>query len=1185
MISIYSENNTNYENNGDATLVPIKCDLELNINGSWQLSLEHPYDEEERYKYIVEGAVIQADVLCVEELTVTKQRFRIYNYSKNLHSVSAIAFPIAMESTYDAPVDNVVFDNQSGTQVFAKLQEYSNKYTFSTNISARKSASYSNTNVNEIIAGNEGFIETWGGEIVYDNLNYKVLAEIGDEDAGFRIEYGKNLTDIEYEVDDSGLATRLYPISNDKIRLNGNGYVESARVSDYPVAHSRFIDTPYTLIDDDLLSPSRTAQQTRASQSAISTSADTTSHSAYATALEGGYQPDYIKYIKSDIISAIITMSLSGIVSEKFYNLASKTITDAMAWLGNLEQPAWEWITRKGWYYGTNNADGSMKNYAINQYIYSYSKGKWYHFAESGLMDYDQSQMSQETIDLYNTYAWHQDDTGWYYGDGVSGSGNFFRNCWVENSDGTHDWVGDDGYSVPERRDTEAWAWTQLDGWMYGESLTRYAKNEYVEIDKYLEYFGSDGYWHDWERVKADEMGWYQVNDATSPHNGKWWYGSKGRNYAHNEFVYVKVDGQWKEWWYDEEGWYDESSSGDSSYDWHGDATSGYWFGEEDASTEDKSKYLHDCWAYIDDGTSEFGTYYWFNSNGYISGDATLAKRDWAWGDITDEVTGKHWFGNRDKSFNRIWISNQWLEIDGEWYYFDENGYVVSENTSKANAIAVFTSGMAALTTTVNAEKTNLYNLLYDLMTEYCEKCYAEGMDLPAITISVNLADLSNTVEYADFADLEKVKLGDSVLVIDAERNIEYTSRVVGLTYDCINQYNANVVIGKPSASIQQIVGNASGTPVSAGGIDTTALEAQLSTKVSDVRYKGSSLVNNGVAVLDNVGTKVVANPEGTPTADLTKLRVEDEIYSIPQGGGGGGNVVDMGETEYAGITPEEDTAYFVYGDGESRLDENYNYYTYNGQTGQIIVRVYHEGQSDEEIVWFFHGYSQPAGDMAIPSNLLPYYKVTTNQNAFSYLTGTTTRNGYVIIWRDKTIAVTYVSTSSYSTDVVDAVIVMGSGVNQDNPYTSPYVNVVSDLKSRYIYFNNKEYANKLKAYSTTPKVVAKDTDGNNIYEVYYEYQGEAGTTNFVVVDNLPIPSGKTLADLKIVSSKVTYLPANTNTWYEGNFYGTSNYYYYYYIQRSSDTYGKKYTLTIRTTKGSSQSNPTNLIAIIRYKF
>ena len=1057
MISIYSENNTNYENNGDATLVPIKCDLELNINGSWQLSLEHPYDEEERYKYIVEGAVIQADVLCVEELTVTKQRFRIYNYSKNLHSVSAIAFPIAMESTYDAPVDNVVFDNQSGTQVFTKLQEYSNKYTFSTNISARKSASYSNTNVNEIIAGNEGFIETWGGEIVYDNLNYKVLAEIGDEDAGFRIEYGKNLTDIEYEVDDSGLATRLYPISNDKIRLNGNGYVESARASDYPVVHSRFIDTPYTLIDDDLLSPSRTAQQTRASQSAISTSANTTSHSAYTSALNAGYQPDYIKYIKDDIISAIITMSLSGIVSEEFYNLASKTITDAMAWLGNLEQPAWEWR-------------GSYKN-------------------------------------------------GWWYGN-------------------------DDGY----------------------------AKNMYLQIGKAWEYFGNDGIWQE-PAKDEEEWQWHQPAGSLGKR-----YGNFNKYFAHNTFVYITMDGTLKEYWFNDEGWYEADESGDSEWSWHGSGTSEdpYWFGEEGATSEDPKKYAHSTWLFID------GSYYFFDEFGYFTPGTELQDYRWDW----VKVDERFWFGNaEDSEYAATYLISQWAQIDGKWYYFDANGYVVSENTSKANAIAVFTSGMAALTTTVNAEKTNLYNLLYDLMTEYCEKCYAEGMDLPAITISVNLADLSNTVEYADFADLEKVKLGDSVLVIDAERNIEYTSRVVGLTYDCINQYNANVVIGKPSASIQQIVGNASGTPVSAGGIDTTALEAQLSTKVSDVRYKGSSLVNNGVAVLDNVGTKVVANPEGTPTTELTKLRVEDEIYSIPQGGGGGGNVVDMGETEYAGITPEEDTAYFVYGDGESRLDENYNYYTYNGQTGQIIVRVYHEGQSDEEIVWFFHGYSQPAGDMAIPSNLLPYYKVTTNQNAFSYLTGTTTRNGYVIIWRDKTIAVTYVSTSSYSTDVVDAVIVMGSGVNQDNPYTSPYVNVISDLKSRYIYFNNKEYVNKLKVYSTTPKVVAKDTDGNNIYEVYYEYQGEAGTTNFVVVDNLPIPSGKTLADLKIVSSKVSYLPANTNTWYEGNFYGTSNYYYYYYIQRSSDTYGKKYTLTIRTTKGSSQSNPTNLIAIIRYKF
>ena len=39
-----------------------------------------------------------------------------------------------------------------------------------------------------------------------------------------------------------------------------------------------------------------------------------------------------------------------------------------------------------------------------------------------------------------------------------------------------------------------------------------------------------------------------------------------------------------------------------------------------------------------------------------------------------------------------------------------------------------------------------------------------------------------------------------------------------------------------------------------------------------------------------SVGTTVVANPSGTATADLNKIQIGTDIYSIPSGGGGGGS-------------------------------------------------------------------------------------------------------------------------------------------------------------------------------------------------------------------------------------------------------------------------------------------------------
>lgn len=729
MICIYSQTNTNYEKNGDAVLNPISCTLTMTINGAWQLTLEQPYDAEEKYKIIKEGAVLRVDLECISELSTVRQLFRIYNFTKGMHSVTAIAFPIAMESTYDAPVDNLVIDNMTGAQVFAELQEYTDKYTLYTNVSATKSASYSNTNINEIIAsgGDNSFIKLWGGEILYDNLNYKVLQSLGNASADFRVEYGRNLTGITYQVDDSGLITRLYPISADNIRLDV-GYVQSDYAGLYPVIHSQFINVPYSLIEDDATSPSRTAKQTRTSMSAISTSANTTSHSAYETALDGGYQPDYIKSIRANIVSAIITQALNGVVSTDLYNLASKTITSAMNWMGGLEQPEWKW---------------------------------------------------------QGSYA-----DGWWYG----------------NSDG-------------------------------------YAKNQYMRIDKKWRYFGAQGYWEE-PKDDSEEWDWHQPVGSSGKR-----YGNYRKYFAHNEYVYITMDGTLKSYWFNEEGWYEADESGDSTWDWHGSGTAEdpYWFGEEGASADDERKYAHDCWLFID------GSLYFFDSFGYYATGTRMSDYQWDWVQ-SDE---RWWFGNAEnREYAATYLVSQWEKINGSWYYFDANGYVVAENTSRANAIAVFTSGMSALTTVCSAQKTTLYELLYDLMEEYCGKMFDQGIDFPTVTVTADMVDLSRTVDYADFAYLEKVNLGDSVEVIDSEHNISYSNRVVGITYDCIKKYNSVVTMGKAVASVQQIVGNANGTPAVSSGIDTSAISTQIGNMVKDVRFHGVSLVSNGIAILDDLESR-----------------------------------------------------------------------------------------------------------------------------------------------------------------------------------------------------------------------------------------------------------------------------------------------------------------------------------------
>lgn len=729
MINLYSINNTEYSKNGDATLQPLRCELTMAINGGWQLELELPYDKDEKWKLVEEGTVVRVTLGCVREQATVQQRFRVYDYRKTLTSLVAIAFPVAMESTQDAPIDNLVITNKTGVEAMALLQAKTNKYTLYTDITKRGTTSISNSNLNYAIASGESgcFIDVWGGECVYDNLTYKVLAQIGDKNnaSKYPVIYGRNMTGIDYERDDSGMVTRIYPISSDGIRLNGNGYVDSPIIHSYPIVHARFMSAPYQLVIDKETDNSATATATRTALAAIKTASMSPSHNITISLISGAVRVpfDYIKKHKSGdenqagIIDSVQAMATAEIYHETLKSKANKAIKDGM----------------------TDENNGAFV--VADKY-------------------------------LEKNWEWHEDTSvtphAWWYG-----------------------YEGD------------------------GDSV--YARNEYIKIGKYYEYFNDDGYWEEYKRIPSIDL--YHNDD------GSWSIGYKEGYYAHNEYVYMTVEGQMEEWWYDSDGWYVADSSGASDFGWHGDSSSGIWFGEEDAGSEDKSKYLHDCWAFID------GTYYFFDQYGYTDADPVHSLPDYPWGRQVDEKTGKEWFGNTNKSIGAKWLYNQWIKLDGDYYYVDSEGYVRNENDSVDAVVNAYVTGLASLKTVCNTQRDTLYALLYQQMTAWCNRQYEAGIDKPVVTIRVDMADLSKTDEYKDYAQLEKICLGDVVECIDSEHGINTQERVIGLTYDCIRGYNKNIVIGHTEASLGSILStNTSGGSVPSG-FDTSAIETALTTQ------------------------------------------------------------------------------------------------------------------------------------------------------------------------------------------------------------------------------------------------------------------------------------------------------------------------------------------------------------------
>ena len=76
-------------------MLPEDAFVSVELNGSWNLTMQHPIDQKGRWKYLEEGAVIKAPSFNGEQL------FRIYKKEKSEGGISVEAYPIFFDSKND----------------------------------------------------------------------------------------------------------------------------------------------------------------------------------------------------------------------------------------------------------------------------------------------------------------------------------------------------------------------------------------------------------------------------------------------------------------------------------------------------------------------------------------------------------------------------------------------------------------------------------------------------------------------------------------------------------------------------------------------------------------------------------------------------------------------------------------------------------------------------------------------------------------------------------------------------------------------------------------------------------------------------------------------------------------------------------------------------------------------------
>ncbi|HAT4337427.1 TPA: hypothetical protein I9092_002912 [Clostridium perfringens] len=237
-IEYYKGNNTNYEFDGDVTLVPNKAIFDITMNGICEIEINHPYDKEGRWKIINGNGVIKAPTPYSKG-----QLFVIYSIDKNMLTTGLkikarhIFFDLYYSTTEDIRAVNC------NCQRALNILFNGTKFTGHSNIKKINTCYFVKQNRIEAINGSNKdntIINRWGGEIFLDNFNVYINERIG-EDKGLEILYGTNMLDLGLKENRKDIVTRIKPVAFNGIRLP-ELFIDSPLISKYRIVYEKYIE-------------------------------------------------------------------------------------------------------------------------------------------------------------------------------------------------------------------------------------------------------------------------------------------------------------------------------------------------------------------------------------------------------------------------------------------------------------------------------------------------------------------------------------------------------------------------------------------------------------------------------------------------------------------------------------------------------------------------------------------------------------------------------------------------------------------------------------------------------------------------------------------------------------------------------------------------------------------------------
>lgn len=205
---LYPANATDFSTFGLGVLTDtISCEVTEERNGVFECLLKYPVIGQ-HYGLITKECIVKAK----PNDTANDQAFRIYRITKPLNGIVTIYGQHISYDLANVPVLPFATESRSPQLILSQLLAGDTRFTGWTDYSDAKSFSVAQPkSVRACLGGTEGsMLSQWHGEFEWDNFTVMFHSCRGQK-TGVVIEYGKNLTALEQDEDNSGVYTALLP--------------------------------------------------------------------------------------------------------------------------------------------------------------------------------------------------------------------------------------------------------------------------------------------------------------------------------------------------------------------------------------------------------------------------------------------------------------------------------------------------------------------------------------------------------------------------------------------------------------------------------------------------------------------------------------------------------------------------------------------------------------------------------------------------------------------------------------------------------------------------------------------------------------------------------------------------------------------------------------------------------------